>query len=59
MLGSLHAALADKPIEEWSFEARGEKLENFEEFQRLIHEAESISYGDFVARADGITVESS
>jgi len=59
LLGSLPAALADAPIEAWSFEVRGKAVESFDEFQRLIHEAESIQYGEFVARANGIVVESS
>ncbi|WP_329564773.1 hypothetical protein [Kitasatospora sp. NBC_01266] len=59
LLGTLHAALSDAPIEAWEFEVRGEAVESFDDFQRLINEAESVQYGEFVARANGIVVESS
>lgn len=58
VVSSLSAALHGTPLKDWSFEVRGEPVENFDEFQRLLNEAEGIGYADFVARANGTVVES-
>lgn len=59
LVASLASALYDAPINEWTFEVRGEPVESYDEFQRLINEAESIDYAEFTARANGIVVASS
>ncbi len=59
LVHSLSTALADAPIEAWSFEVRGDVVASLAEFEKLIEEATEIHSGEFVARANGIVVEPS
>ncbi|MET8724066.1 hypothetical protein [Streptomyces misionensis] len=58
LLATLEAALRDAPLDEWAYEVDGEPVEDFQEFKKRIDAAAGAREGQFVARANGITVRS-